>query len=82
MDEVRLVPINITNGEITGISIDCEGNIPEVKANISLIDDYGKSITTISIGTQSWNSISGLKVSTRVYALIGELIGELKVCAI
>ena len=48
MEEVKLVPINITNGEIVGIAIDCETNIPEVKANISLVDEYGKNITTIS----------------------------------
>ena len=82
MKEAKLVPIEITDGEITGIQIDCETKDLHLSFNVSLIDNYGKKITTITIGTRSWCSIGNLKISTKSYALVGELLKELKICAI
>ena len=82
-DEMKMIPINITDGEITGISIDCsEKGIPEIGVNVSLLDDFGKKITTISITTRQYYDMGQMKVSTKAFSLVGDLIRELKVCAI
>lgn len=80
--EMKMLPINIVEGEITGISIECKNALPSVSINVSLIDDYGKKITTVVMTTKEYYTLGKMEVSMKSLSLIGDLIRELKNCAI
>lgn len=70
-----LIPINIVSTRLVGLSFEfTESVLPNFVANVALIDDTGKQVTTITVGSSTWRDYGNIELSGSTYALISEVV--------
>jgi len=71
----KIIPINITKGHLTRISLDFkdDDNVVEVAATISLKSETGEKITELCLSTTSWNENQKIKIPIDVIPLASKV---------
>ena len=77
----RLIPINITKAKIEKIALTFSDSDKELNYNaeVTLIDDYGKHITSIYISNGGWNKDDRAKITPYIIDLAGKIRAEVEV---
>lgn len=70
---MRGLDINITKAKLVSFSVQAKESEPVVSAEIALITEGGKVITTYSVGSDSWRN-DKLEIPLEAYPLLGELV--------
>ena len=71
----KIIPINITKGHLTRISLDFKDkdNVVEVAATIELKSEQGEKITEICLSTTAWNANQKIEMPVDVVPLASRI---------
>ncbi len=78
----NLIPINITKAKVVAISLNFRENQLEFRAEVSLLSEYGKPITSIYIGTDNYNEKNNVELSLESIELAKQVRFEIEVAII
>ena len=77
-----LIPINITKAKVTAIVLQYKETKLEFNAEVSLIDDYGKCVTSIHIGNGRWEATDNAELSLSTIELAKQIRSEIEISVI
>lgn len=74
----KFIPINITKAKVVAVYLQFKEEMLEFSAEVSLISDVGKQITTIRIGNGNWDKEQNADLSLETIELANELRAEVE----
>lgn len=69
----KFIPINITKAKVVAVYLQYKENMLEFSAEVSLINDGGKQITTIRVGNGNWDKEQNAELALETIELANEI---------
>lgn len=78
----RLIPINITKAKVVSVYLQYKKDQLEFSAEVGLISEYGKPLTTIRVGNGNWEKESNAELSLETIDLANKVREEIEIAVI
>jgi len=78
----RLISINITKAKVIAISLKYKANQLEYSAEVGLISEYDKPITSVYIGNDAWEESKRAELTLKTIDIANQLREEIEISVI